>query len=82
MKIITEMVGVPAVGTSTQNAFLARKPDGRLCIVGDNVDVFALLRWVDQNPLAQFREVPPTEEDSKPHHLFAHMFDEDGKIPA
>lgn len=85
MQILTEMVGVSASGTSTGNAFLYRDALGKLVLVGDFINVFQLLEWIDKNPLAQFRNIgcgasAQDDEPFTPHHLFAHLFDAQGKV--
>ena len=48
-----------------EQAALCRTEKGRLVVVGDVVDLFELLRWVDENPLTQFRETTPRPYDEK-----------------
>lgn len=81
MKLVVTMKGVKT-SVSNCDAQLFRNKEGRLVITGSGIDVFDLLLWIEQNPLAQFRESdrPQDEDDSKPHHLFAHMYDEQGNV--
>lgn len=52
---------------------------GRLVVIGDEIDLFDLLLWVEKNPLAQFRESPSTEK-FEPSDQFKHLFDEQGNV--
>ena len=64
-------------------AALFRNDAGRLIVVGNGIDMFNLLKWVDENPLTQFREMTPLEnglnewakKPFEPHELFSHLFE-------
>jgi hypothetical protein len=89
MEIITEMNGVASLSHSgtANNAFLGRR-DGRLVVCGGEIDLFQLIKWIEENPLSQYRQItkeqpwprPQDEDDSKPHWLFRNCFNEKGEL--
>lgn len=88
--MIKFMTGVSSSVGSAACASLQRSSVGRLIVCGGEIDLFDLLKWVDENPLTQFREVsPPAEaidlnqrdyEKYDRHGIFAHLFDNAGNV--
>lgn len=80
MRLITIMEGV-RTGNPEHSARLFRKDSGRLVIVGSSIDMFDLVRWLDENSLSQFREIKPETPDRfEPSEPFKHLFNPDGTL--
>lgn len=82
MIYIKTMFGVRAGVNNDKNATLSRNEEGRLIVAGNCIDLLDLIKWIEENPLNQFRVI--TAQDGvvpfEPSECLKHLFSPKGTV--